>query len=304
MNTFSDKASTERTIARKTRAGAPTPAFAGPGHTAAEILRPDRLAETDPFVMLMDDRLDFKPGQRVGEEHPHAGIETVTLLLDGSLNDPAAGLLQTGDVEWMTAGRGVVHGENVEATGYARILQLWVALPKNERDGEPDLQVVPFGALPIRREPGVEARLYSGRTGDLVSPTRNRVPMTVVDFLLEPYASITQSLPGGDTAFLFVVEGGVLVSGEALVSNDVAWLNRVDETNTFFRLEAGPAGARVILYAGAPLDEPIVQRGPFVSGSDAELAERFAAYRAGMFQRLSEVAGIPLRADQSSGGKT
>lgn len=99
----------ERRVTRKTLAGAPAPGFAGPGHTAVEVVASTALADTDPFVILADDTLDFRPGQPVGEAHPHAGLETVTLMLEGSLSDKEEGLLEESDLAWMTAGRGLVH---------------------------------------------------------------------------------------------------------------------------------------------------------------------------------------------------
>jgi quercetin 2,3-dioxygenase len=285
-----------RRIARKTRASAPAPGFAGPGHTAVEVVRADALAETSPFVLLMDDTLDFGPGQPVGEAHPHAGLETVTLMLEGSLDDAAEGLLKTGDVAWMTAGRGVVHNEDVKATGRARILQLWLMLPRAARDSDPELQLVPLSTLPVRREPGVEARLYSGSTGALRSPTRNRVPVTMVDFTLAPGAAVTQELPGGYTAFLYVIDGSVRVGDDVLITGDVGWLDRARQDVTHLRLAAEAAGARVVLYAGEPQNEPIVQRGPFVAGSQSEISAYYAAYRAQSFPGLSDIMGRPLRA--------
>lgn len=198
-----------RSISRITQAGTLAAGFAGPGHTAAQVFGPEQLNRTDPFVMLMDDRLDFHSGQPVGDEHPHAGIETVTLMLEGSLNDPAIGVLETGDVEWMTSGRGVIHSEDLSANGWARILQIWIALPSAERTTSPDLQIVPLSTLPTRREPGVEVRLYSGRTGDLVSPTHNRVPITMADFHLDAGAGVAQTLPGAQTGFFYVIGGSL-----------------------------------------------------------------------------------------------
>src|SRR5690606_19465916 len=214
----------------------------------------------------------------------------VTLVLEGSLDDAAEGLLEAGDLAWMTAGRGIVHNEDVKATGRARILQLWVALPGHERHALPDLQLVPLRSLPIRREPGVEVRLYSGRTGTLASPTRNRVPMTVVDVRLEPGATVEQALPGSYTAFVYVIEGSLETGGEALASGEVGWFERVAPADSRLLLRAGPAGARAVLYAGQPLGEPIVHHGPFVAGSRHELAAYHQAYSAGRFDRLGALA--------------
>jgi redox-sensitive bicupin YhaK (pirin superfamily) len=254
-----------------------------------EVVSPDALARNSPFVLLMDDRLDFKPGQPVGEAHPHAGIETVTLILEGALDDAAEGRLETGDLVWMSAGRGLIHNENVRAAGKARILQLWVMLPRAARSGDPELQIVPLSTLPVRREPGVEARLYSGSSGELRSPTRNRAPVTMVDFALARNVSVSQELPGAYTAFLYLIDGSVRIGDEELSAGDVGWLNRDEPEVTRLRLEAGEAGARVLLYAGQPQDERIVHRGPFVGGSDEELAAYYSAYRAGTFPRLSEL---------------
>jgi quercetin 2,3-dioxygenase len=280
---------TERLILRTTRAGQVVSGFAGPGHTVVEVFGPNNLSATDPFVMLMDDRLDFTPGQPVGEPHPHAGLETVTLMLEGSLDDPSEGLLEEGDLAWMTAGRGIVHNEEVKATGRARILQLWVALPRALRHGDPDFEVAPLRSLPIRREPGVEARLYSGSSGLLVSPTRVRVPITIVDFHLQPDAQVIQAVPGAYSGFFYVVSGSVSVGGARIASGEIGWIDAVAATETDLTLQAESNGARVILYAGKPIAEPLAQRGPFVASSDAEISAFYRDYRAGGFKHISKI---------------
>lgn len=277
-------------IARATRAGPARPGFAGPGHTAIEVLNFDDWAQANPFVLLMDDTLDFASGQSVGEAHPHAGLETVTMMIEGSLNDPAEGLLTAGDAAWMSAGRGVVHNENVEAAGRARILQVWIALPRAERAALPELQLIPLRTLPVRREPGVEARLYSGATAYLRSPVRNRVPVTLVDFSIEPGMSADQIVPETQTAFFYVLSGSVRVGRRELFAGDVGWLMR-RETVTRLRMRAGHTRARLTFFSGARLNEPIVQHGPFVAGSDDEIADQFRAYRAGQFDRVADLAG-------------
>jgi redox-sensitive bicupin YhaK (pirin superfamily) len=243
-------------------------------------------------VVLVDDRLDFTPGQLVGGAHPHAGLETVTLVLEGALDDSVEGLLETGDVAWMTAGRGVVHNEYVRTIGRTRFLQLWVALPQRTRSVDPALEVVPLRTLPIRREPGVEARLYSGRTGVLVSPTRNLVPITLVDFHLQPNASVTQALPGTYSGLLYVTSGSVRAGRKRIESGEVGWLDPVGAIETELSLQADSDGARVILYAGRPVGEPLTARGPFVASSDAEIAAFYRDYRAGAFPRLSKLGRL------------
>jgi len=110
-----------------------SPGFAGPGHLAAPVVPPENFEMSDPFILLMDDHLDI--GNRpVGGPHPHAGFETVTLIVEGAIYDrDEGGALNAGEVQWMTAGSGVIHNEDVKTKGRVRLLQLWLTLPKNER---------------------------------------------------------------------------------------------------------------------------------------------------------------------------
>jgi quercetin 2,3-dioxygenase len=285
---------------------APAPGFAGPGHVAIEVLSPSALAASDPFVLLMDDRLEFEDGQRIGGAHPHAGLETVTLVLDGAVRDRDEGLLAEGDAVWMTAGRGIVHNEDVEATGPVRILQLWVMLPRALRNTEPHYERIPRGSLPVRRTNGVEARLYSGTTGELRSPTRNHVPVTVVDVRLGANADFEQELPASYNGFLYVLEGSLRAGpeGQIVSAGQVAWLDRAaGDTVTTLSVAAESSGARFVLYAGERQNEPLMQRGPFVAGSEREILEFHRAYQAGRFVHLSHLARAaadthPSRHDQ------
>ena len=162
------------------------PGFVGLGHLAAPVISPEEFALNDPFILLMDDHFDI--GDRpVGGPHPHAGFETVTLLLQGSVYDrDEGGLIKAGEVQWMTAGRGIIHGENVGAKGKVRLLQLWLTLPKADRWTEPGFQTIHTDAVPVRRENGAEVRIYSGGSGSLPSKTRNHVPATITEITGSP----------------------------------------------------------------------------------------------------------------------
>src|SRR5215217_5472509 len=168
-----------RKLARIRQLAPPAPGPFGPAHTVVEVLRQEDWAAADPFILLMDDRIDGVSG---AGPHPHAGFETVSLLVSGSMPSEQAGsaLLSEGDVEWTTAGSGIVHGPQTPSEARFRLLQLWVTLPKAQRWTEPDHQFIRRDEALVRREPGAELRLYSGATGSLVSPTRNRVPVTLV----------------------------------------------------------------------------------------------------------------------------
>src|SRR6476661_1281833 len=151
------------------------PGFVGPGHLAAPVIPPEDFAISDPFILLMDDHLDI--GDRpVGGPHPHAGFETVTLILDGAIVDrDEGGTLNAGEVQWMTAGNGVIHSEDVRTKGKVRLLQLWLTLPKNKRWIAPDFQTINVDEVPVHREKGAEIRVYSGSSAGLQSGTRNHV---------------------------------------------------------------------------------------------------------------------------------
>src|SRR5580704_2510035 len=163
--------SQQRHLARVVTVPPLAPGFVGPGHLQALVVAPGEFSQSDPFIMLADDHLDIGDGS-VGEPHPHAGFETVTLLLDGAISDRSeGGVISAGEVQWMTAGRGIIHGEDVKAKGKVRLLQLWLTLPKDRRWAEPGFQTIDNDAVPLRREPGVEVRIYSGTSGGVRSNT-------------------------------------------------------------------------------------------------------------------------------------
>jgi redox-sensitive bicupin YhaK (pirin superfamily) len=282
-----------RRIARTVTVPPLAPGFVGPGHLAAQVVSPEDFALNDPFIMLADDHLDI--GERsVGGPHPHAGFETVTLLLEGSIYDrDEGGVIGAGEVQWMTAGGGIIHGENVAAKGRVRLLQLWLTLPKRDRWTTPAFQDVRGDAIPVRREPGAEVRLYSGTSGEHRSPTRNHVPVTLAEIILDPGASFEQDLPASYNGFVFVIAGAARVGEDAapLAAGQTGWLDRLEvEGPSQLRLVAGADGARVVLYAGQPQGDPIVSHGPFIGDSREDIVRLYSEYRTGRFERMSQLA--------------
>jgi hypothetical protein len=267
------------------------PGFGGPAHTAAAVIPPVDFKATDPFFVMMDDRISTAGA--FGEAHPHAGLETVTFMLHGSMED-LEGKLEEGDVEWMTAGSGIVHAEEVVVSDGMRLLQLWVVLPEAQRRIAPRVQRLARDAMPVRREPGVEARIYSGRSRGLKAPTLNAVPVTLVDIRLLPGAIFDQELQSSYNGFLVALEGAVTAgdSPTPLAAGQVGWLDRPAQVGeSVLTVRAGAEGARVLLYAGEPQNISLAVRGPFIAGSEAELAECFAAYRRVDFPRASTLRG-------------
>jgi quercetin 2,3-dioxygenase len=282
----------QRRIARTITPPPLAPGFIGEGHLASQLVSHEDFAANDPFIMLMDDHLDL--GNRpVGGPHPHAGFETVTLLLDGTIYDrDEGGELHAGEVQWMTAGRGIIHGENVATKGKVRLLQLWLTLPKSERWTEPAFQDIHASQVPVRRESGVEVRVYSGASGDHKSATRNKVPVTLVEIKLDANAIFEQDVPTSYNGFVFVVGGSTTIGEDAspLTTGQVGWLDRpAGDGMSKLRIVAGAHGARLVLYAGQPQGDPIVSHGPFIGDSKDDIVRLYNEYRAGKVLRLSEL---------------
>jgi redox-sensitive bicupin YhaK (pirin superfamily) len=279
----------ERTLGRVRSLPPPATGQFGPDHQVVEVITPAEWRDADPFILLMDDRLD---GRLMAGPHPHAGFETVSFLVHGDLGaeNQAGGMLAAGDVEWTTAGSGIVHGPDHPIDGKFRLLQLWLTLPTQDRWTQPDHQMIPRETALVRREPGAELRLYSGTTGTLTSPTRNRVPLTLIDVLLEPGAAVAQLLPASYNGFLYVLDGEASVGPEEqrLVPGQVGWLDRAAESGaTTLRLaNQTTRPLRTLLYAGERQNTPISWYGPFIGDTRADIARSFERYRAGTFRRV------------------
>jgi quercetin 2,3-dioxygenase len=279
--------STPRALDRVVTLPAPSRGQFGPDHRVVEVITPDQWAHADPFILLMDDRID---GKLIGGPHPHAGFETVTFVVDGEIGaESGTGeRLAPGDVEWTTAGSGMVHG-SAGVEGKLRILQLWLTLPKNDRWTEPDHQLVRAADAPVRREPGAVVRVYSGATGSLTSSTKNRVPVTLVEVELAPSASVEQAIPLSYSGFLYVLEGRARVGAREhpITTGQVGWLDRRTETGDgSLRISnAGEGTLRLLLYAGARQNTPIVSYGPFIGDTPEDIVRSFESYRAGTFRR-------------------
>lgn len=254
-------------------------------HTAGMVLDPSKMKESDPFLFLAEDF--FKKG--TFDFHPHRGIETVTYVIEGKLehqdNKAGRGELEPGDVQWMTAGKGVIHIEDPAKGVTVHSLQLWVNLPREHKMAEPRYQNLRAQDMPVRKEEGALIRIFSGSSGGIQSTTKNYVPVTMVEINLEPGATVSQDLPGDYHGFMYILEG----KGQFGKSNTEA------EKGHVLLLESGEVGQtseviitaeeqlRVLLYAGKPLHEPIVARGPFVMNTEEEIREAYRDYMAGKF---------------------
>ena len=210
----------QRNIERIATVPPPVQGFAGPGHFAALVVSPEDFLLNDPFILLADDHLDI--GDRpVGGPHPHAGFETVTLGTEGAIYDrDEGGVINAGEVQWMTAGRGIIHGENVATKGKVRLLQLWLTLPRSRRWTSPRFQDIHRDAVPVRHENGVEVRIYSGASGNLQSATRNYVPVIITESVIGVHATIDQDIPLSFNGFIYVIRGSIEVADSAKAHED------------------------------------------------------------------------------------
>jgi len=267
------------------------PGFLGAGHIARALIQGD-FADTDPFILLMDDMLDKKDDHPAGGPHPHAGFETVTLLLEGELGDEEHGM-KAGDLEMMTAGSGIIHTETISRPTRLRILQLWLTLSKGDRWTAPRIQSLPSGHVSKTSVDNLDIRLYSGSLSGISSPVKNHTPVIIADINLRAGGSSTLNLPASYTAFLYVLDGTLQIGDDKklLLQHEVGWLNRFDAAGeSELLISAAEAGARFVLYSGEPQGDPIVAHGPFIGDTTEDISRLYREFRSGRMKHISSVA--------------
>ena len=257
----------------------------GAGVKLTRVLTQDLQHRLDPFLMLdafgSDAAADYIAGF---PDHPHRGFETVTYMLAGRMRhrDSAGheGLLADGGVQWMTAGRGVIHSELPEQTeGRMEGFQLWLNLPARDKMNPPWYRDIQSDEVPEWRGEGVTARVIAGVSHGVTGAVqRDGTEPLYLDLHLDAGATFEQPLPEGHNAFVYVYRGDAQIGETGVPAQRMALLaNRGDG----IRVTAGAAGARAILIAGRPLKEPIVQYGPFVMNTKAEIFQAVEDFRAG-----------------------
>jgi redox-sensitive bicupin YhaK (pirin superfamily) len=169
-----------------------------------------------------------------------------------------------------------------------------VNLPAADKMVEPRTQNLVAADLPVRREPGAQVRVFSGKSGDAVAPTGNYTPVTMLEIRLEPSARVVQELPADYNTFIVVLEGDGLIGDDRtpVRSGDVVWLTRTDGDGVSeVEIHAGAAPLRALLYAGRPLGEPVVAWGPFVMNTEEQIHQAYADFRAGLFEGKGRLEG-------------
>jgi redox-sensitive bicupin YhaK (pirin superfamily) len=276
------------TIARRVRGSA---ASDGAGVKLTRVIGGAELPDLDPFLLLDEFGTDRAEDYLAGfPEHPHRGFETVTYMLDGRMrhrdNHGNEGLLVPGSVQWMTAGRGLVHSEMPEQqAGRMRGFQLWVNLPAKDKMTAPRYQEFAAERIPqVRPAEGVSVKVIAGGVdgiqGPIVQPATDPL---YLDVALDAGTRWETALPEGHNAFVYAYEGDANVGdgddARALGSRELAVLGG----GSRLALRAGGQGARVIVVAGRPLREPVARHGPFVMNTRQELMQAFVDFQEGRF---------------------
>ncbi len=260
-------------------------------------------SEFDPFLLLDElGPVNLKPGQAKGApDHPHRGFETVSYVLEGRLehkdSQGHAGLLNSGDVQWMTAGAGVVHSEMPEAEftrrgGRLHGIQLWVNLPQQDKMIPPRYQEIPSAQIPVAQteDASVTVRVIAGEALGAKAVIETRTPIIYLHLTLQPGASLVQPVPKEYNAFAYVLEGAGLFGAE---------LERGDDGQMVLFAQDGPEVTianstdaekplDLLLIAGVPLNEPVVRYGPFVMNTEAEILQAIEDYRNGRMGRIHD----------------
>jgi len=259
----------------------------GAGVKLVRVLTQDLQRRLDPFLMLDAFGTD-NPGDYIGgfPDHPHRGFETVTYMLQGRMRhrDSAGneGLLVPGSVQWMTAGRGVIHSEMPEQEdGAMEGFQLWLNLPSHSKMREPWYRDIASHEVPEWQGDDVRVRVIAGNTHGVTGAMQREVTEPLyLDVLLAPGATFHQPLAASLNAFVYVYRGELTVADTLVRRQRMAILaNTPGSQGTV--LQAGPEGAQAILIAGQPLKEPIAQYGPFVMNTQQEIVQAVQDFQAG-----------------------
>ena len=256
------------------------------------------VAERSPFLMLdYAAPAEFTPntGYRRGVgQHPHRGFETVTIVYSGELehrdSTGKGGVIGPGDVQWMTAGGGILH-EEFHSERYSReggtfeVAQLWVNLPARDKMTTPGYQSIVDADIPVVALPedAGKVRVIAGEFAGGKGPARTFSPMNVLDVRLAADRTAVLDQPEGWTTLLLVLSGTVMVNGQSILRE--AQMATLATEGTGIRIEAN-SDAKLLLMAGEPIDEPVVGYGPFVMNSQAQIAEAIRDFNSGKFGQM------------------
>ena len=254
-------------------AGMPT--TDGAGVKLTRMVGTPELDQVDPFLML--DRMDTDdPDAYIAgfPDHPHRGFETVSIMLEGQMRhwDSVGneGVLKPGDVQWMTAGRGIIHSEIPEMLeGRLRGFQLWVNLPAEYKMVAPKYQDIPAAQIPVVEFDGGSVRVIRGTYEDVTGPAESLMPVRVLDANLDAGAGWSISPEEGRNLFLCIHEGSVSCDGQEISAPSIITFDGDGDVE----VKATDDGASILFCEGTALNEPIARYGPFVMNTHSEIRQ-------------------------------
>lgn len=275
--------------------------FEGAGFLVRRPFPQASFSDFDPFLLLDEmGPMDLGPGQAKGApDHPHRGFETVTYMLSGEMqhkdSQGRAGRLTPGDVQWMTAGAGVVHSEMPSAEftrtgGRMHGFQLWVNLPKRDKLMKPRYQEIPGSQIPTATSADelVSVRVIAGEAMGRQAVIETRTPIIYLHYSIKPGGVATQPVSSTYNTFAFIVDGEGLFGAERERAKDGQMILYAQDGDEI-RIE-NPSDAKatldILLIGGMPLNEPVARYGPFVMNTEAEIRQAFEDYRLG---RMGEI---------------
>jgi len=257
----------------------------GAGVNLTRIIGSPELNMLDPFLLLDEFGSDNPDDYIAGfPPHPHRGFETITYMLNGKWQhkDSAGneGKLGEGSVQWMTAGRGIIHSEMpIQTDGLSRGFQLWLNLPKEKKMIEPAYQDIESEQIPIVKEKAGMVKVISGNFHGTVGPGKSHTPILILDIQLLENSELTIPLTDGWNVFSFIYEGDVF-AGQKLSKGQLAVYEKDGDVD--FKTKNNKA--RIFFAAGEPLNEPVARGGPFVMNTRGEVLQAFEDFQNGQFE--------------------
>jgi len=267
----------------------------GAGVKIRRTIGTPNLKQHDPFLLLDEfksaDRDDYGAGF---PEHPHRGFETVTYMLAGEMQHADSlghtGTVGPGSVQWMTAGRGIVHSEMPkQEDGLMWGFQLWINLPAVSKMCEPLYQDIPAAAVPVRTlDGGVTVRVITGQSSDVIGPVQDIITAPIyLDVAIPPGCGFQQKIPAGYNACCYVFEGEAIIGANITSIDSAVGTGRlvVLSDGDYVSIQAATCPTRLLLLAAKPIGEPVARYGPFVMNTRAELVQAAEDFKRGEFTR-------------------
>lgn len=273
-----------------------TPQLEGEGMLVTRPFPTAQLDHVDPFLLL--DRMGpatHGPGEAKGApDHPHRGFETVTYVLEGAIEHGDSqgnhGSIGAGDVQWMTAGSGVIHSEMPSAEiqrsgGRMHGFQLWVNLPRRDKMMKPRYQELRASEIPTARSADgkIAVTVIAGESLGTRATIDTRTPIIYLHVRLAAGARFTQAIPATYNAFAFVINGEASFGDQFARNNDMVLFDRDGDEVSI----VSERGAELLLIAGVPLNEPVARYGPFVMNTPGEIRQAFLDYQTGRFGEIA-----------------